>query len=67
MAVEIFIMNIYTGEREKVTSYPRHNGAPRFSPDGKTLALVLSKTAAFKSTHFDLASRKLTQITSRAF
>ena len=27
---EIFIMNIYTGEREKVTSYPRHNGAPRF-------------------------------------
>ncbi|MCL4163339.1 UNVERIFIED_CONTAM: hypothetical protein GTU68_052010, partial [Idotea baltica] len=60
---EIFIMNIYTGEREKVTSYPRHNGAPRFSPDGKTLALVLSKTGSLQVYTLDLASRKLTQIT----
>lgn len=60
---EIFIMNIYTGEREKVTSYPRHNGAPRFSPDGKTLALVLSKTGSLQVYTLDLASRKLTQVT----
>ncbi|WP_439333100.1 Tol-Pal system beta propeller repeat protein TolB [Vibrio sinensis] len=60
---EIFIMNIYTGEREKVTSYPRHNGAPKFSPDGKTLALVLSKTGTLQVYTLDLASRKLTQIT----
>ncbi|EKO3413208.1 TPA: Tol-Pal system protein TolB [Vibrio fluvialis clinical-1] len=61
---EIYIMNIYTGEREKVTSYPRHNGAPRFSPDGKTLALVLSKTGSLQVYTLDLTSRKLTQITS---
>lgn len=57
-------MNIYTGAREKVTSYPRHNGAPKFSPDGKQLALVLSKTGSLQVYTLDLASRKLTQITS---
>ncbi|AXY00743.1 MULTISPECIES: Tol-Pal system beta propeller repeat protein TolB [Vibrio] len=61
---EIFIMNIYTGEREKVTSYPRHNGAPRFSPDGSQLALVLSKTGSLQVYTLDLKTRKLTQITS---
>ncbi|TMX36587.1 Tol-Pal system beta propeller repeat protein TolB [Vibrio sp. Hep-1b-8] len=61
---EIFIMNIYTGEREKVTSYPRHNGAPRFSPDGSQLALVLSKTGSLQVYTLDLNTRKLTQITS---
>ncbi len=60
---EIFIMNIYTGEREKVTSYPRHNGAPRFSPDGSKLALVLSKTGSLHTYVFDLNTKKLTQIT----
>lgn len=61
---EIFIMNIYTGEREKVTSYPRHNGAPRFSPDGSQLALVLSKTGSLQVYTLDLNTRKLKQITS---
>ncbi|MFM2589411.1 Tol-Pal system beta propeller repeat protein TolB [Vibrio sp. TBV020] len=60
---EIFIMNIYTGEREKVTSYPRHNGAPRFSPDGSKLALVLSKTGSLQVYTLDLNTRKLAQIT----
>ncbi|MGR5452872.1 Tol-Pal system beta propeller repeat protein TolB [Vibrio alfacsensis] len=61
---EIFIMNIYTGEREKITSYPRHNGAPRFSPDGSQLALVLSKTGSLQVYTLDLKTRKLSQITS---
>ncbi|PMH46191.1 Tol-Pal system beta propeller repeat protein TolB [Vibrio sp. 10N.286.49.B3] len=60
---EIYMMNIYTGEREKLTSYPRHNGAPRFSPDGKSLALVLSKTGSLQVYTMDLATRKLKQIT----
>ena len=60
---EIFIMNIYTGEREKITSYPRHNGAPRFSPDGSQLALVLSRTGSLQVYTLDLKTRKLTQIT----
>lgn len=60
---EIFIMNIYSGEREKITSFPRHNGAPRFSPDGKKLALVLSKTGSLQVYTMDLETRKLSQIT----
>jgi len=60
---EIFIMNIYTGEREKITSYPRHNGAPKFSPDGSQLALVLSKTGSLQVYTLDLKTRKLSQIT----
>ncbi|NLS11274.1 Tol-Pal system protein TolB [Vibrio sp. SM6] len=60
---EIFVMNIYTGEREKLTSFPRHNGAPVFSPDGNTLALVLSKTGSLHVYTLDLNTRKLTQIT----
>ncbi|MFA0412354.1 Tol-Pal system beta propeller repeat protein TolB [Vibrio renipiscarius] len=60
---EIYVMNIYTGEREKLTSYPRHNGAPKFSPDGKTLALVLSKTGSLQVYTMDINTRKLTQIT----
>lgn len=60
---EIFIMDIYTGEREKISSYPRHNGSPRFSPDGSQLALVLSKTGSLQVYTFDLKTKKLTQIT----
>ncbi|ANU35973.1 Tol-Pal system beta propeller repeat protein TolB [Vibrio scophthalmi] len=60
---EIYMMDIYTGEREKLTSYPRHNGAPKFSPDGKTLALVLSKTGSLQVYTMDIKTRKLTQIT----
>ncbi len=60
---EIYLMNIYTGEREKITSYPRHNGAPKFSPDGSKLALVLSKSGSLQVYTFDLKSRKLTEIT----
>jgi TolB protein len=61
---EIFIMNIYTGQREKISSFPRHNGAPVFSPDGRKLALVLSKTGSLQLYTMDLASKKLTQLTS---
>ncbi len=40
---QIFIQDIYTGSREKVTSYRGINSAPKFSPDGRHLAVVLSK------------------------
>ena len=40
---QIFIQDIYTTQRVKLTDFPGINGAPRFSPDGKQLAMVLSK------------------------
>ncbi|KEY91646.1 protein tolB [Candidatus Photodesmus blepharus] len=61
---EIFIINVSTGKRKKITSFPRHNGAPRFSPDGKCLALVLSQTGSLQVYTLDLALRKLTRITT---
>ncbi|SHO58899.1 translocation protein TolB [Vibrio quintilis] len=60
---EIYIMNIYTGQREKISSFPRHNGAPVFSPDGKSLALVLSKTGSLHVYVMDLATKKIRKIT----
>ena len=40
---EVYIHDIRTGKREKVSSYEGINGAPAWSPDGKKLALTLSK------------------------
>ncbi len=60
---EIYLMDIYSGQREKLSSFPRHNGAPRFSPDGKSLALVLSKTGNLHVYIMDLATKKLRQVT----
>ncbi|WP_325892277.1 Tol-Pal system beta propeller repeat protein TolB [Grimontia sp. NTOU-MAR1] len=60
---QVFLMNIYTGEREMISSFPRHNGSPRFSPDGSKLALVLSKTGSLQVYVMDLKTRKLEQIT----
>ncbi len=42
---QIYIQDIYTGKREKLTSFPGINGAPQFSPDGTKLLMVLSKEA----------------------
>lgn len=40
---EIYIQELLTGKRTRLTSFPGLNGAPAWSPDGKQLALVLSK------------------------
>lgn len=40
---EIYIINIRSGERELLTSFPGINGAPSWAPNGQKLALVLSK------------------------
>ncbi|KLV11329.1 MULTISPECIES: Tol-Pal system beta propeller repeat protein TolB [Photobacterium] len=61
---EIYIMDIYKGTREKVASYPRHNGSPRFSPDGNKLAMVLSKSGSLQIYVMDLQTKALTQVTN---
>jgi len=40
----IYWQNIYTGRRELLSERPGLNSAPVFSPDGKSLALVLSSS-----------------------
>jgi TolB protein len=54
---------LVTGARQQITDYPGLNSAPAFSPDGKQLAMVLSKDGSPDIYVLDLASRKLRRIT----
>ena len=57
---QIYIQDIYTGQRQLVTSHPGINGAPQFSPDGTKLAMVLSKdrTGATELYLYDLQTKR---------
>jgi len=60
---EIYIQNLYSQQREKVSAFKGINGAPVWSPDGKKLALTLSKKGNADIYVLTLATKKLQQIT----
>lgn len=60
---EIFIQEVFSGQRQVVTKYPGLNNAPVWSPDGRYLAMTLSKTGNPEIHIYSLRSSKLTQIT----
>jgi len=59
----IYIQDIATGKRKRITNFSGINGAPAWSPDGKKLALVLTKSGYPKIYIFDLTTNKLQQAT----
>ncbi len=59
----IYVQEVFTGKRTKVTSYRGINGAPAWSPNGRKLALTLSKDGSPDIYVLDLASRNLTRLT----
>jgi TolB protein len=59
----IFLQTIATGERVMLTDFTGLNGAPEFSPDGRRLALVLSKDGNPEIYVMDIATRALTRVT----
>lgn len=59
----IYIQDLATGRRFKVSDFPGINGAPAWSPDGSKLALVLTSSGYPKIYVMDVASRQLTQET----
>lgn len=59
----IYIQEVYTGKRQKVTSFKGINGAPAWSPDGRKLALTLSKDGNPDIFIMDLAKRTLQPLT----
>lgn len=59
----IYVQEVFTGQRRKLTSYKGINGAPAWSPDGRKLAMALSKGGNLDIYVLDLATHKLKQLT----
>ena len=59
----IYIQDVYTGKRERVSAFEGINSAPDFSPDGTKLALTLSKDGNTEIYIMNLADRSLQRIT----
>lgn len=60
----IYLQELATGKREKLTSYRGLNNSPVWSPDGSAIAMVLSKDGSPDVYVLDLATRNLSRITS---
>ena len=60
----IYLQELSTGKRRKLTSFKGLNNSPVWSPDGKSLALVLSKDGNPDIYVLDLATSKLSKITT---
>jgi len=61
---EIFVQNVSTGKRSKVSSHPGINSAPSWSPDGGSLALTLSSGGDPEIFILDIESGKLRKLTN---
>jgi TolB protein len=63
----VYIQTLRTGTRERVSARAGVNSAPAFSPDGRMLALVLSRDTGNLDIHtLDLSTQVLRQLTTDA-
>jgi len=60
---QIFVQDLASGKRRKLTSFPGLNSAPAYSPDGRKLAITLSKDGNPEIYVLDIASSRLRRIT----
>ncbi len=64
---EIYVQDLRSGARKRVSARPGVNGAPAWSPDGRQLALSLSRQDGNLDIYtLDLDSQVLTRLTSGA-
>jgi len=59
----LVMKTLETGELETIASFPQHNGAPAFSPDGTKLAFALSKEGNLNVYVMELATKEIKRIT----
>lgn len=60
---QIYYVDVRTGQRRLITSYPGMNQAPAWSPDGSKMAVVLSKTGQPEIYLVNMLTGGLTQLT----
>ena len=60
----VYIQEVWTGKRERISARPGINGAPAWSPDGKKLALTLSEPGNPEIHVLDLNTRQLRRLTN---
>ena len=60
---DVYTIDLTTGQRQRVAAYPGVNSGGAISPDGRSMALILSKDGNPDLYVQDLASRRLTRLT----
>lgn len=60
----IYVQQLATGQRSRVSARAGINGAPAWSPDGRKLAITLSRDGNLDIYTLELATQALTRVTS---
>ncbi|MEL0028580.1 MAG: Tol-Pal system beta propeller repeat protein TolB [Perlucidibaca sp.] len=60
----IYMQELYSGQRTRLTDFAGLNSAPAWSPDGRRVAMTLSRDGNPEIYVMDLASRELTRVTN---
>jgi TolB protein len=63
---KVYLLNIETGQKEIVGSFPGMTFAPRFSPDGQRIVMSLEREGNSNLFAMDLRSRRTAQLTNTA-
>jgi TolB protein len=61
---KVYLLNIETGQKEIVGSFPGMTFAPRFSPDGQRIVMSLERDGNSNLFAMDLRSRRTAQLTN---
>jgi len=61
---KVYLLNIETGQKEIVGTFPGMTFAPRFSPDGQEIVMSLEQGGASNIYAMDLRSRRTIQLTN---
>lgn len=60
---QVYTVDVATGRRQLISSFPGINGAPAWTPDGRQLAVVLSKEGSPNIYSIDLSNGAMKQLT----